>query len=77
MVWLRRLIAGLLPLRPSFDPGLLRVEFVVDKLALGQVCVRELRISSLVGIIPAVLRIFIVSVINAVSDIDTSKLFTV
>jgi hypothetical protein len=34
---LRRLVAGLSPRRPGFDPGSVRVGFVVDKLALGQV----------------------------------------
>jgi hypothetical protein len=32
-----RLITGLLSLRPRFAPGLVHVEFVVDKVALGQV----------------------------------------
>jgi hypothetical protein len=35
--WLRRLAAGLPPRRPGFDPGSVNVEFVVDKVALGQV----------------------------------------
>jgi hypothetical protein len=35
--WLRRLAAGLPPRRPGFDPGLVHVGFVVDKVALGQV----------------------------------------
>jgi hypothetical protein len=35
--WLRRLVAGLPPRRPGFDPGSVRVGFVVDKVALGQV----------------------------------------
>jgi hypothetical protein len=34
---LKRLAAGLSPRRPGFDPGSVHVEFVVDKLALGQV----------------------------------------
>jgi hypothetical protein len=34
---LRRLVAGLSPQRPGFDPGSVHVRFVVDKLALGQV----------------------------------------
>jgi hypothetical protein len=33
---LRRLIAGLTPRRPGFDPGSVHVGFVVDKVALGQ-----------------------------------------
>jgi hypothetical protein len=35
--WLRWLVAGLPPRRPGFDPGSVHVEFVVDKVALGQV----------------------------------------
>jgi hypothetical protein len=35
--WLRRLVAGLPPRRPGFDPGSVHVGFVVDKVALGQV----------------------------------------
>jgi hypothetical protein len=35
--WLRRLVAGLSPWRPGFDPGSLHVGFVVEKVALGQV----------------------------------------
>jgi hypothetical protein len=35
--WLRRLVAGLPPRRPEFDPGSVHVGFVVDKVALGQV----------------------------------------
>ena len=34
-LWLRRLVAGLLPRRPGFDPGTAHVRFVVDKVALG------------------------------------------
>jgi hypothetical protein len=37
MPWLRRLVAGLSPRRPGFDPWLLHVGFMVDKVALGQV----------------------------------------
>jgi hypothetical protein len=33
---LRRLVAGLSPRRPGFDPGSVHVRFVVDKVALGQ-----------------------------------------
>jgi hypothetical protein len=32
--WLRRLVAGLPPLSPVFDPGSVHVGFVVDKVAL-------------------------------------------
>jgi hypothetical protein len=35
--WLRRLVAGLSPRRPRFDPGSVHVGFVVDRVALGQV----------------------------------------
>jgi hypothetical protein len=41
--WLRRLIVGLSPRKPRFDPGSVHVEFVVDKVALGQVFLRVLR----------------------------------
>jgi hypothetical protein len=41
--WLRRLVAGLSPLRPGFDPGSVHVGFVVDKVTLGQVFPRVLR----------------------------------
>jgi hypothetical protein len=34
--WLWRLAAGLPPWRPGFDPGLVHVGFVVDKVSLGQ-----------------------------------------
>jgi hypothetical protein len=40
--WLRRLVAGLSPWRPVFAPGSVRVEYVVDHMALGQVVLREL-----------------------------------
>jgi hypothetical protein len=32
--WLRRLVAGLPPRRPGFDPGSVHVRFVVSKVAL-------------------------------------------
>jgi hypothetical protein len=35
--WLRRLVDDLLPWRPVFTPGSIRVGFVVEKVALGQV----------------------------------------
>jgi hypothetical protein len=34
---LRRLVAGLSPRRPGFDPGSVNVGYVVEKVALGQV----------------------------------------
>jgi hypothetical protein len=49
--WLRRLVAGLSPRRPEFDPGSVHVGFVVDTVALGQV----LRFSP-VNFIPPVLH---------------------
>jgi hypothetical protein len=53
--WLRQLAAGLPPRRPGFDPGSVRVGFVVDKVALGQVFLRALRFSP-VNFIPPVLH---------------------
>jgi hypothetical protein len=53
--WLRRLVAGLSPRRPGFDLGSVDVGFVVDKVALGQVFSRVLRISP-VNFIPPVLH---------------------
>jgi hypothetical protein len=49
---LSRLVAGLPPRRPGFDPGLVHVGFVVDKVALGQVFPRVIRISSVNFITP-------------------------
>jgi hypothetical protein len=43
--WLRRLVAGLPPRRPVFNPGSVHVGFVVDKVALAQVFPRVLRFS--------------------------------
>jgi hypothetical protein len=53
--WLRQLAAGLPPRRPGFDPGSAHVGFVVDKLALGQVFPRVLRLSP-VNLIPPMLH---------------------
>jgi hypothetical protein len=53
--WLRRLVAGLLSGRPGFDSGSVHVEFVVDKVALGQVFPRVLWFSP-VSFIPPVLH---------------------
>jgi hypothetical protein len=53
--WLRRLVAGLSPRRPRFDPRSVHVGFVVGKMALGQVFPRVLRISP-VNFIPPVLH---------------------
>jgi hypothetical protein len=35
--WLRRLVAGLPPRRPVFDPESVHVGFLVEKVAMGQV----------------------------------------
>ena len=51
--WLRRLVAGLPPRRPGFDPGSVHVGFVVNKVTLGQVFSRVLRFSP-VNLIPPV-----------------------
>jgi hypothetical protein len=53
--WLKRLVAGLSPRRPGFDPGSVHVGFVVDKVALGQVFPGVLLFSS-VNFIPPVLH---------------------
>jgi hypothetical protein len=53
--WLRWLVTGLSPQRPGFNPGSVHVEFVVDKVALGQVFLRVLRFSP-VSFIPPVLH---------------------
>jgi hypothetical protein len=37
MPWLRRLVAGIPPRRPGFDPGSVYAGLVMDKVALGQV----------------------------------------
>jgi hypothetical protein len=52
--WLRRLVSGLPPRRPGFDPGSVHVGFVVDKVALVQVFPRVLRFSP-VSFIPPLL----------------------
>ena len=52
---LRRLVAGLSPRRPGFDPVSVQVGFVVDKVALGQVFPRVRRFSP-VYFIPPVLH---------------------
>ena len=51
--WLRRLVAGLPPRRPGFDPGSVHVEFVVDIVALGQAFPQILRFSPVNFIPPA------------------------
>jgi hypothetical protein len=51
--WLRRLVAGLSPRRSGFAPVSVHVGFVVDKVALGQVFLRVLRVSSVSIITPS------------------------
>ena len=50
-----RLVAGLSPLGPRFDPRTVHLRFVVFKQALGQVCLPVLQFSP-VSIIPPTLR---------------------
>jgi hypothetical protein len=49
-----RLVAGLPPRWPGFDPGSVHVGFVVDKVALGQVFPRVLRFSPVIFIPPVI-----------------------
>jgi hypothetical protein len=51
VLWLRRLVTGLSSRRSGFMPGSVHVEFVVDKVALGQVFLRVLLFSP-VNIVP-------------------------
>jgi hypothetical protein len=51
VLWFSQLVAGLSPWRPGLAPGSVRVGFVVDKVALGQVFLRVLQFSPL-NIIP-------------------------
>jgi hypothetical protein len=44
--WLRRLVTGLSPRRPGFNPGSVHVGFVVDAVALEQVFLQVLRFST-------------------------------
>jgi hypothetical protein len=53
--WLRRLVAGLSPRRPGFEPGSVHVGFVVEKVILIRVFPRVLRFSP-VHFIPPVLH---------------------
>jgi hypothetical protein len=53
--WLRRLLAGLSPQRPRFDPRLVHVRLVVDEVALGQVPLSVFQFSP-VSIIPSALH---------------------
>jgi hypothetical protein len=50
--WLRRLVVGLSPQRPRFDPMLDHVRFVADSVALGLVLLRVLWLSP-VSVIPS------------------------
>jgi hypothetical protein len=58
--WLRRLVASLLPRRSGFAPGSVFVGFVAEKVALGQVCLRVIRVSP-VNMIPSWLHTHISS----------------
>jgi hypothetical protein len=51
--WLRRLVAGLSLRRPGFHSSSANVRFMVDRVALGQVFLRVLRLS-LVSVISCV-----------------------
>jgi hypothetical protein len=53
--WLRRIVAGLSPPRPGFDPRSVRLRFVVQKVAMWQVSLPVLLFSS-VSTIPPVVR---------------------
>ena len=55
MPLIRQLVAGLSARRPEHDPKSVLVGFVVDKVAVGQVILRVLRISP-VNIIPTLLQ---------------------
>lgn len=54
-ITLRLLVAGLSPQRHGHDRKLLHVQFVVDKVTAGEVCLRELQILN-VSIIPRMLH---------------------
>jgi hypothetical protein len=43
MPWLRRLVAGLSPRGPGFDPRSVQVKFMMNRVALEQVCLTVLR----------------------------------
>ena len=53
--WLSRLVAGLSPRKPGFDPSSAHVKLVVDKVALEHIFIRALRFS-LVSFIPPLLH---------------------
>jgi hypothetical protein len=50
--WLRRLVAGLSPPRPDFDPGSIHMRFVVDRVALERVFLVLLRFPAVFIISP-------------------------
>jgi len=50
--WLSLLVAGLSLWRPGFDPKPVHVEFMVDKVALGQVRNQEFLFSPVIIIAP-------------------------
>jgi hypothetical protein len=45
--WLMRLVAGISPQRPDFDPRLVQMRFVMDKVSLAQVYPGVLRFSQM------------------------------
>jgi hypothetical protein len=57
ILWLRWLVTDPFHLRPWFDPWLVHMEFVMGKIALGQVFLSE-RLFSLVSSIPPMLHTF-------------------
>jgi branched-subunit amino acid transport protein len=60
VLWLRRLVANHSAWRSRFGPRLVRVGFVLDKAAFGQVSLRVLQFSP-VTLIPAILLTAILS----------------
>ena len=62
IIWLRWLVTDLSHLRPGFDPWLVHVEFVMGKIALGQVFLSVL--FSFVSSIPPMLHTFHLATTN-------------
>ena len=54
--WLRRLVAGVSPQRPGFDPGSVRVRFIVDIVAQGTGCPPRRLLGFSSNIIPQMLQ---------------------
>jgi hypothetical protein len=63
IIWLRWLVTDLSHLRPGFDPWLVHVEFVMGKIALGQVFLSVL-LFSFVSSIPPMLHTFNLATTN-------------